>query len=100
MEPRIFPVTAHDWGYIAIYAAITLVGYSLFNRGLKTVPTGIASLLGYTQPVVAALLGYLFLEETPSWNGIAGGIIIIVGLVLATRPPRGTPVATPVEPQL
>ena len=96
LEQRTFPVTGAGWAYIIGYAGITLASYSLFNRGLKLVPTGIASLMGYGQPVVASLLGFLFLKETPSWNGIAGGIVIILGLVLATRQPRGDGVPKPV----
>ncbi|HVO04254.1 MAG TPA: EamA family transporter [Candidatus Cybelea sp.] len=85
IEGRSVPQTPEGWGYILFYAAITLTGYILFNRGLKTVPTGLASLMGYAQPVVATILGVLVLKEVPSWNGILGGIIIILGLVLATR---------------
>ena len=85
IEGRSVPQTLEGWGYILFYAAITLTGYILFNRGLKTVPTGLASLMGYAQPVVATILGVLVLKEVPSWNGILGGIIIILGLVLATR---------------
>lgn len=93
LEQRTFPnvseglaVAAHDWGYILAYALITLVSYNLFNRGLKVVPTGLASLMGYGQPVVATILGFFFLNETPTLDGILGSIVIVVGLVLATRP--------------
>ena len=97
MEQRSFPITSHDWIYIVGYALITLASYNLFNRGLKTVPTGIASLMGYGQPVVASLLGFFFLGEIPTWNGILGSVVIVIGLVLATRQPRSTPPPVPAQ---
>jgi drug/metabolite transporter (DMT)-like permease len=85
MEARPFPVTLHGWLYIIGYAALTVVGYALFNRSLKVVPTSIASLMGYGQPAVATVLGAFLLKEVPSWNGILGALFIVAGLVLATR---------------
>jgi drug/metabolite transporter (DMT)-like permease len=89
LEARSFPITLHDWLYITGYAALTLTGYALFNRSLKIVPTNIASLMGYGQPAVATVLGAFLLKEVPSWNGILGALIIVVGLILATRDAHG-----------
>ena len=95
LEPRTIPdITqswgdiAYGWGYIAAYAVITLVSYNLFNRGLKIVPTSLASLMGYGQPVVATFLGFIILGEAPTLDGVLGSIVIVIGLVLATRQPR------------
>jgi drug/metabolite transporter (DMT)-like permease len=76
------------WLYVVGYAVLTLVSYNLFNRGLKTVSTGLASLMGYGQPVVATILGFFILDETPTLDGILGSIVIVIGLVLATRQPK------------
>jgi len=88
LENRTLPVTPHDWSYVVAYALITLVSYNLFNRGLKIVPTGLASLMGYGQPVVATILGFFLLNETPTLDGILGSLVIVIGLVLATRQKR------------
>jgi len=85
LEQRTMPVTPYAWGYVVAYAVLTLISYNLFNRGLKIVPTGLASLMGYGQPVVATILGYFFLDETPTLDGILGSVVIVIGLVLATR---------------
>jgi drug/metabolite transporter (DMT)-like permease len=85
LEERTLPVTPLDWGYVVAYALITLISYNLFNRGLKIVPTGLASLMGYGQPVVATILGFFFLHEKPTLDGILGSVVIVIGLVLATR---------------
>jgi len=96
LEDRTLPVTPNNWLYVIGYAVLTLVSYNLFNRGLKTVPTGLASLMGYGQPVVATILGYFILDETPTLDGILGSIVIVIGLVLATRQPKEKP---PEKPQ-
>src|SRR3982751_1674561 len=88
MEDRTLPVTPQNWLYVIGYAVLTLVSYNLFNRGLKIVPTGLASLMGYGQPVVATILGDFLLAETPTLDGILGSVVIVIGLVLATRQPR------------
>ena len=87
-DTRAVPGDLKGWAYVIGYAVLTLVSYNLFNRGLKTVPTGLASLMGYGQPVVATILGYFLLDETPTLDGILGSIVIVIGLVLATRQPK------------
>jgi drug/metabolite transporter (DMT)-like permease len=98
LEVRTIPITGHDWIYILGYGLITLISYNLFNRGLKVVPTGLASLMGYGQPVVATILGFFILNETPTLDGILGSIVIVIGLVLATRQPQQKPPEKPLAP--
>jgi drug/metabolite transporter (DMT)-like permease len=88
LEDRTLPVTPQNWAYVIGYAVLTLASYNLFNRGLKTVSTGLASLMGYGQPVVATILGYFILKETPTLDGILGSVVIVIGLLLATRQPQ------------
>ena len=88
LEERTMPITPHDWLYVGAYGVLTLVSYNLFNRGLKIVPTGLASLMGYGQPVVATILAIFFLNQVPTLNGILGSLVIVIGLVLATRQPQ------------
>ena len=87
-DTRTMPVDLRGWVYVIGYAVLTLISYNLFNRGLKTVPTGLASLMGYGQPVVATMLGFFLLDETPTLDGVLGSVVIVIGLVLATRQPR------------
>jgi len=95
LELRTFPEHPFGWLYILGYALLTLTSYSLFNRGLKIVPTGLASLMGYGQPVVATVLGFFLLHEAPTLNGVLGSIVIVIGLVLATRQPQAKAVEPP-----
>lgn len=98
-EPRLIPITVYDWLYMLVYGGITVLGYTLFNRSLKVVPTNIASLMGYAQPAVASTLGAFILKEIPTWNGVLGALVVVAGLVLATRHPlsAASPDAKPAE---
>lgn len=88
MEARPFPTGAGGWLYVAGYGAVTLASYSFFNRGLKTVPAAMAAVVGYGQPVIASLLAFLFMHETPSLIDIVGSAIVIAGLAIATIQPK------------
>lgn len=95
---RPYPVTWDGWLYIAFYGAVTLASYSLFNRGLRTVPAAMATILGYGQPVIATLIAYLFMHETPALLGIVGSCVIIGGLAIATIQPKAViTVSAPAE---
>jgi drug/metabolite transporter (DMT)-like permease len=103
-QARPYPTTPEGWLYIAFYGAVTLASYSLFNRGLKTVPAALAAVIGYGQPVIATLLAFLFMHETPTLIEVAGSAVIIAGLAVATLQPKrslGTveakPAITPVS---
>ena len=60
---------------------ITVVGYLLVGWGLRTVPAPVAVTLGLAEPLVAALLGLLVLNERLTATATAG--LILVGLALA-----------------
>ena len=60
---------------------ITVVGYLLVGWGFRTVPAPVAVTLGLAEPLVAALLGLLVLNERLTATATAG--LILVGLALA-----------------
>lgn len=83
-----------DWSRTAsglamvVYMAVaaTVVAYSLFNRGLRSVAPGAAATLGLTEPLVAALLGVAVLHEqlSPlSWTG-AGVVLLALAVMVRT----------------
>jgi DME family drug/metabolite transporter len=86
-------VTSLDWvssrggvlmtAYLALVA--TVLAYGLFNRGLSSVPAGTAATLGLTEPLVAAVLGVVVLDEHLSPVSWFGAIIVLVALALMIR---------------
>lgn len=70
-------------GYLVLVP--TILAYSLFNRGLRGVRSSTASTLALVEPVVAAALAYLLLGERLGPTGLAGGVMILLGLLLIVR---------------
>jgi drug/metabolite transporter (DMT)-like permease len=87
-EDRFLPADLYGWAYLGLYGALTLVGYLLINRSLGKLPTALVAVLGYGQPVVATALAIPLLGEVPSLGDLAGAIVVVAGLVLATRPAK------------
>ena len=70
-------------GYLVLVP--TILAYSLFNRGLRGVRSSTASTLALVEPVVAATLAYLLLDERLGWVGLLGASLIMVGLLVVVR---------------
>ena len=90
-EDRFLPADLYGWSYMALYGVLTLVGYMLINRSLGKLPTALVAVLGYGQPVVATTLAVPLLGEIPGVGDLAGAAVVVIGLVLATRPSKAVP---------
>lgn len=79
--------TAPGLATVAYLAVVpTVLAYSLFNAGLHGVTASTAATLGLTEPVVAAGLGVLVLDERLGVVGTVGAGMVLLGLfVLVTR---------------
>jgi drug/metabolite transporter, DME family len=85
---------------LALYlgAVPTALAYILFARGLRQIGAGETATLTLAEPLTAALLGVIALGERPSVTAAAGAALVLGGLaVLALRPIRARPTATPAE---
>ena len=70
------------WGFIYLGVIGTGLAYGLWFRGIRKLSATAVSYLGLLSPVVATLIGYVFLQETftpVQWIGIA--IVLIAILV-------------------
>jgi drug/metabolite transporter (DMT)-like permease len=74
-----------DLGYLSFYGLITYGSYALYNSALAKLPTTLVAISGYGQPVIATTLAALLLNEIPSATSFVGALIIVAGLVLATK---------------
>ena len=63
----------------------TLGSYALFHAGLRRVPASNASIVATVEPVVAAIVGFVFLSQTLSLLQIAGAILIVAAAVSLSR---------------
>lgn len=62
----------------------TAVAMFLWNYAFAELPAAVASLTFFAQPVVGTLLGWFFLSETITPLFIFGGILITIGILIAT----------------
>ncbi len=63
----------------------TAIAMFLWNYAFAELPAAIASLTFFAQPVVGTLLGWFFLAEKITPLFLAGGALIGVGILIATR---------------
>ncbi|MFN3650330.1 MAG: DMT family transporter [Armatimonadota bacterium] len=77
------------WGNAAatLYLALvaTVFAYVLWFRVLGRVEAGRAAVFLYAQPLVGVLLAVLLRGEWPTLLGLAGGLLVLAGLHLASR---------------
>jgi drug/metabolite transporter (DMT)-like permease len=62
------------------------LGHTSFNTALRTLPAGTVSLMLLFEPVGSTILAIFLLKEIPSTAEIVGGILILIGLVIAIKP--------------
>lgn len=62
--------------------ATILLSYLLFGAGLRQVRASTAATLSLAEPLTAAVLGIAVLGERPTPAGLAGAVVILVGLVI------------------
>ena len=76
--------TAIGW---TIYLGVmpTALGFATWAFALRRTSAGRTASLNYLIPLVAILLGWALLGETPPWLAAAGGALCLAGVYLARR---------------
>lgn len=98
LEPRLWPLSTRGFLALGGLALVSQVaGQGLMAVGLAAVPPVFGALVFFLEVVSAALLGALFLDEPLAPLQVAGGLIILGGLVMA-RPRDEAPALPPSRP--
>jgi drug/metabolite transporter (DMT)-like permease len=85
-----FPLAAvAGWAWLVVFGSV--VGFTAYLYLLNHVRPTLSASYAYVNPVVAILLGTLFLGETLSLAGVAATAVILAGVILTMIPPRGAP---------
>jgi drug/metabolite transporter (DMT)-like permease len=63
----------------------TALAHTLFISGLSVATAHTASVIAALEPVYGIVLALLFLDEVPALRTIAGGVLIVMAAVIATR---------------
>jgi drug/metabolite transporter (DMT)-like permease len=73
-------------GWILYLGAVpTALGFGTYAYALRRTSAGRLASLTYLIPVVATLLGWAILGETPPWLAAIGGALCVAGVALARR---------------
>lgn len=70
------------WGFIYLGLIGTALAYALWFRGIDKLNPTAASYLGLLSPVVATLIGYIFLQETFSVVQTIGVVVVLLSVVI------------------
>lgn len=86
------------YAYLALVGSV--LGYTLWFRGLRALPPTDVTFLGLLNPVVAAGLGWLVLGQTLAPLQALGGAVVLASLVVAQLRPRQPAEKAPEGPDL
>lgn len=85
-----------QWGLLAAFGIVQMgLPYILFARGLRSIPGHEATALGMIEPLLAPVWVLLAWGERPAWWTLAGGGLILLGLMIrfVERPRLAAPAA-------
>lgn len=69
-------------GYLIFIGSF--LGYSSYNWLMRNAPPALVSTYAYVNPIVAIILGWLFLNESLSRQNLIASAVILSGVVLIT----------------
>jgi drug/metabolite transporter (DMT)-like permease len=63
-----------------------VIGHTSLNWALGHLSATYVALAVLAEPIGSTLLAWIVLQESPTGQSILGGLLILVGITLATRP--------------
>ena len=82
---KMIPTSARGWTVVVLLGIVShAIGQGLTSVAVGRAPVGLVALVLLAQPPVSALLAWLTLGEAMSAPQIAGGAVILVGVLLAS----------------
>ena len=67
---------------ISLGVVITTIPYVLYNSGLKGLDAGVASVVAFSEPMVATIAGFILYNEAPNASNILGIMLILAAIIL------------------
>jgi drug/metabolite transporter (DMT)-like permease len=86
----LLPASAAGWTVLVGLALVSqVIGQGLIAFAFRHLPAAFSALSLLLQPVVAAVLAALLLGEDLSLLQAGGGLVVLVGIAVASQRPRG-----------
>ncbi len=82
-----YPLEIYGWGLLLALVP-QIIGHSALNWSLKYLPASYVSIAVLGEPVGSSILAMIFLKETPTIFEVAGGALILTGILIASRMQR------------
>lgn len=83
-EP-LFTLGGREWGLFLLMAlGPSILGHTVYNWALRHVPASVVSMSLLGEPIGSSMLALLIFGESPPELALAGGAIILAGIVLAS----------------
>lgn len=77
------PPSAATWLILVVTATVdVLISRLLYYWALRQMRLGIHTLVLTLTPVLTIIWSILFFNESPSWQGLAGGVLVLVGIFI------------------
>ncbi|MEW6228625.1 MAG: DMT family transporter [Bacillota bacterium] len=89
---RLYPHTERDFMlFLGLAVVPTILGHTVFNWALRYVSASVISVSALGEPVGATFLAMVFLKELPPATAVAGGTLVLAGILLFTLFSHQTP---------
>lgn len=82
-----YPAATYGW-LVALAIVPQVIGHSSYNYSLRYVSAALTSVVSLGESIGATLLAWLFLNETPTGLALAGGAVVLTGVLVALRAER------------
>lgn len=82
----LFPQSAYAWALVIGLGLIThAAGQGLVALGMREAPVGLASIILFTQPIMAAFAAWVIFDESMGVAELFGVALVLGGIALATQ---------------
>jgi len=83
-SPLGYPLPTYGWIFL-LAAFPQLIGHSTYNWALRYLPASFVAVTTLGEPIGSAVLAFFLLKETPAVIVLSGGVLILIGIYLASR---------------
>jgi drug/metabolite transporter (DMT)-like permease len=81
------PTTGESLFFLLLFGFFNFAAFNLMNKGFTTIPASTGTMVMMIEPIIGALLGFLFYKEIPTPIFLAGAMILFLAVYIAVFKP-------------